>query len=716
MRNSTCRDISGYTLTICKSRACNVSALQDLVLGAVRGASVTSNVGAEICFKLPLSEASGFAELFTKFEQQQNSLGIEQFGVSVTTMEEVFIRVAQEGEHALDYTEEAEGDVADMEAGTGAALDDFGKITEDGDSFAEFTRHFEALLLKRWRYGKRDKTAIFCTTILPVVMLLLGLLMLKYASFGNLLDQPALSLDLAGAGYVPKYGDSVTVPYHHHSPSTLSTLRAGFIPKKVDLELESATGIFGGVEYDEGRPTREWSPRSDRLPDYDPRHQPANKVGSWVNDPEPILAMSKKLMNTDFSEPNSPVFASLLVTSLSDGTNICGENSADTLITRSHSPIFGGQSDMKDCKMTVRAPRGSVVHLTFITMASSLEGLAINVVDGEAGENLWTCCGQGHPLTLPTITSSTSVLTLTQTLLQPDAMLPQRLPQRAWGAVVLFEKTCSDVDTNCRDAISQVEMYGITCQMTLRDVDVDTIDLPTTLPTNPATGQPFTEREVRQLAKDVAIPQIAARYGMDVMLADACPVSCNACDSYSGPLASTPPATPQFTCNATELQAMQTICVTAVAGANFCTSPCYSLSLGPWLSMCREQADVVLNSLGYGAGILVGPLLRLGEQCEAQQQQGTEQALSQVSCWGGEYSEARCCDTSLGELGDVACWSGDFSFDACCMPRLHSTTTDQDQPEPVSDAANNIAYTILYNGTIHCTRALGCTAVAKAVL
>ena len=37
-------------------------------------------------------------------------------------------------------------------------------------------------------------------------------------------------------------------------------------------------------------------------------------------------------------------------------------------------------------------------------------------------------------------------------------------------------------------------------------------------------------------------------------------------------------------------------------------------------------------------------------------------------------------------------------------------------PEPVSDAANNIAYTILYNGTIHCTRALGCTAVAKAVL
>ena len=161
---------SGYTLTICKTRACNVSALQELVLGDVRGATLTSNVGAEISFKLPLSQASGFAELFTKFEQQKEQLGIEQFGVSVTTMEEVFIRVAEEGDHALDLdTESAEVDTSDVETGTGTTLDDLGKIVEDERSFDEFTRHFEALLLKRWRYGKRDKIAIFCTTILPVV-------------------------------------------------------------------------------------------------------------------------------------------------------------------------------------------------------------------------------------------------------------------------------------------------------------------------------------------------------------------------------------------------------------------------------------------------------------------------------------------------------------------------------------------------------------------
>jgi hypothetical protein len=87
-------------------------------------------------------------------------------------MEEVFIRVAEEGEHALDYdTESADtaDDTSDVETGTGTALEDLGKIVEDEGSFDEFTRHFEALLLKRWHYGKRDKISIFCTTILPVV-------------------------------------------------------------------------------------------------------------------------------------------------------------------------------------------------------------------------------------------------------------------------------------------------------------------------------------------------------------------------------------------------------------------------------------------------------------------------------------------------------------------------------------------------------------------
>ena len=523
-------------------------------------------------------------------------------------------------------------------------------------------------------------------------MLLLGLLMLKYASFGNLLDQPTLSVDLVGAGYA-EYGDSVTVPYYQRSQSTPITLSGGkystlpLIPKKVDLDLSTATGHIYGVEYDQGAPTREWAPRSDRLPDYDPRHQPANKVG-FVIDPEPILAMSEKLMNTDFSEPNSPVFASLLVSSLSDGTDIC-ENSDTTLVTESHTAIFGGGSNRNDCKMVIRAPAGSVVHLTFISMANvapaSLESFAINAFDGqEADENVrWTCCGLGRPHMLPTITCSTSVLTLTQTVSQPGLMLPQRI----WTAVASFEKTCSDIDTSCRDAIGQIEMYGITCQMSLREVDVDTIALPDPLPTNPATGQPFTEAEVRTRAKDVAIPQIAARYGMDTSLADACPVSCNACDSYTGPLGSLPPLKPQFTCNATELQAMQTICAAAVADpASFCTSPCYSLSIGPWLSDCEDQAAIVLNSLGNGLGLLAGPLLQLAEQCELQQQQA-EQVTPEVSCWGGEYSEARCCDTSLGELGDLACWSGDFSFDTCC------------RSQAVSDEANNIAYTILYNGT-----------------
>ena len=127
-----------------------------------------------------------------------------------------------------------------------------------------------------------SKIAIFCTTVLPVVMLLLGLLMLKYASLANILDMPALGVDLAGGGYA-EYGSSVTVPYYQHSLSAAITLSGGeystmpLIADEVDLDLSAATAVFGGVDYDEGCPTSEWSPRPDRLPDFDRRHQPARR-------------------------------------------------------------------------------------------------------------------------------------------------------------------------------------------------------------------------------------------------------------------------------------------------------------------------------------------------------------------------------------------------------------------------------------------------------
>ena len=57
--------------------------------------------GAELSFILP-SEATGkFEELFLELETRRRELGIASYGASVTTMEEVFLKVGEEMDSTL---------------------------------------------------------------------------------------------------------------------------------------------------------------------------------------------------------------------------------------------------------------------------------------------------------------------------------------------------------------------------------------------------------------------------------------------------------------------------------------------------------------------------------------------------------------------------------------------------------------------------------------
>jgi ATP-binding cassette subfamily A (ABC1) protein 3 len=51
-----------------------------------------SNVGAELSFILPKEKSSQFELLFRDLEDNRKELGIDSFGASVTTLEEVFLK------------------------------------------------------------------------------------------------------------------------------------------------------------------------------------------------------------------------------------------------------------------------------------------------------------------------------------------------------------------------------------------------------------------------------------------------------------------------------------------------------------------------------------------------------------------------------------------------------------------------------------------------
>ena len=51
--------------------------------------------GAELSFILPREESAKFEGMFTELESRRQELGINSYGASVTTMEEVFLKVGE---------------------------------------------------------------------------------------------------------------------------------------------------------------------------------------------------------------------------------------------------------------------------------------------------------------------------------------------------------------------------------------------------------------------------------------------------------------------------------------------------------------------------------------------------------------------------------------------------------------------------------------------
>ncbi|KAL4157382.1 hypothetical protein PRNP1_006405 [Phytophthora ramorum] len=167
---------AGYNLTLVKDDAkCDDDAVTAFVKSYVPAAQPLSNVGSEIAFQLPLHSSSSFATMFADMDNQLQSLGLLSYGVSVTTLEEVFIKVAELADENNQHTLGNAARTNTSESG--------GEFYQPCDEIITtesiFQRHLRALLLKRFRYAKRDKKAIIYVAALPVLLIAVGLGLLK---------------------------------------------------------------------------------------------------------------------------------------------------------------------------------------------------------------------------------------------------------------------------------------------------------------------------------------------------------------------------------------------------------------------------------------------------------------------------------------------------------------------------------------------------------
>jgi ATP-binding cassette subfamily A (ABC1) protein 3 len=202
---------SGYNLVINKktsnktSKAINddpsVNKFMSIIQKHVQNAQLNSNINNEISFMLPKEQTPKFAALFSDLEQYKEELNIINVGVSVTTVEEVFLKIGDLEEcEELDAAEEStlNNNVAILDVKT---TDDFGlyagvNAEERNDSiFFKYYQQFYGLVIKKMIHSIRYKLNVIFQLVLPIVSLLFALVLLKFGPI-SLKDSASLPISL----------------------------------------------------------------------------------------------------------------------------------------------------------------------------------------------------------------------------------------------------------------------------------------------------------------------------------------------------------------------------------------------------------------------------------------------------------------------------------------------------------------------------------------
>ncbi|CAG2107830.1 unnamed protein product [Medioppia subpectinata] len=174
---------AGYHLRIAKNREFNSQSVLNIIRKTMPNADIKSEINSEIIYSLEdsdereridtQSQTNGqLIQLFTHLESRKHELNIETYGLTVTTMEDVFLRV---GNEYMDTSSVEEISKASTNSLQDADLLSHNICRNTGSKLR--AQQFWALFLKRFHYAKRYWPMIILQTILPAILFMCILLL-----------------------------------------------------------------------------------------------------------------------------------------------------------------------------------------------------------------------------------------------------------------------------------------------------------------------------------------------------------------------------------------------------------------------------------------------------------------------------------------------------------------------------------------------------------
>ncbi|XP_036597535.1 ATP-binding cassette sub-family A member 3-like [Trichosurus vulpecula] len=257
---------AGYHLIMVKEPQCKIKKISQLIYQYVPNATMESNVGAELSFILPKENAERFEQLFTELEQNQQKLGISSYGTSVTTMEEVFLKVGKMVDSKMDLQaiQLSASNKEFLRQASRMSLegDEMGIYLSDSDEEEKkqddqqprehhyhsvkfntgiylYSQQFYAMLVKRATFSLRNWRLILLQIL--VLLTFTAILLRAITFYSEVQDDPELEMSLR------QYGRTI-VPFSISGRSELSARLRGHIQVLLKDEKQVPQMVKGNIE------------------------------------------------------------------------------------------------------------------------------------------------------------------------------------------------------------------------------------------------------------------------------------------------------------------------------------------------------------------------------------------------------------------------------------------------------------------------------------
>ncbi|CAG7730793.1 unnamed protein product [Allacma fusca] len=138
------------------------------------------------------NDTAHFPALFAELSQRKDELGILHIGLPLTTMDEVFAKVAEETGEGQIFVETSNKGSTDISIDTG---DENSRNVRTVSGLFLLLQHTQGLLIKRYLYTSRKKLLFTTQLLLPILLSIASVLVFN-ATIAPLPSRPALKIDI----------------------------------------------------------------------------------------------------------------------------------------------------------------------------------------------------------------------------------------------------------------------------------------------------------------------------------------------------------------------------------------------------------------------------------------------------------------------------------------------------------------------------------------